>query len=507
MSDPPPNIQATRVGAEKEKSATKGSDEAINAIYDIISAYNGVIRKIIDLTTPVGGKWSTRKSTDNSTVMYFSSVLKGLNEPIKHLMFQLGKVRDANLASMFNMVYSLQKFIDQSPPFKMVDIAAYKNGLPNYEGLTDDLTLGSTQAYVSLLEVRLKDLNKTINESVEGFRPTLANVPKEMRTELLKIGEENIKNAKAQKALVEKEIKKSQDRIDSGLGDLQINEKILRDAEEANDTLVSQQKQAFESLAARMGAKVTIAPQSKEQKTNTTNKELLERRKIQISKIEKLYPNLKDAQGNFDANRLGPNDLAQYNQYTSDIAALDDLLKNKKEPKSTASTAPTASNVKIGVASGSCGSGAGEVNNKQQYNSMGRPLSDDQKINNDMINANRNWQVKNNPPHDTPLGNLNPFLAQERGAKYTYEVELAKQNATLHPERNALGADISLLQGPIGGMSGSGKRSKAMMKLKNVAIDEKNDPYAPNEMGTDGFIPEDQENQFKLPDLKPKKKK
>jgi hypothetical protein len=138
---------------------------------------------------------------------------------------------------------------------------------------------------------------------------------------------------------------------------------------------------------------------------------------------------------------------------------------------------------------------------------MGRPVSNDQKINNDMINANRNWQINNNGPHDTPLGNLNPFLAQDNASKYTYEVMLAKQNAEIHPEVNALGANISLLQGPITNMSGSGKKSKAMDKISKVAIDEKNDMHKPMEMGDKGYIPEEKEDQFKLPDLKPKKRK
>jgi hypothetical protein len=138
---------------------------------------------------------------------------------------------------------------------------------------------------------------------------------------------------------------------------------------------------------------------------------------------------------------------------------------------------------------------------------MGRPVSNDQKINNDMINANRNWQIKNNPPHDTPIGNLNPFLAQDDASKYTYEVLLAKENAVYHPEVNALGANISLLQGPITNMSGSGKKSKAMDKIEKIAIDEKNDMHKPMEMGDKGYIPEEKEDQFKLPDLKPKKRK
>jgi hypothetical protein len=138
---------------------------------------------------------------------------------------------------------------------------------------------------------------------------------------------------------------------------------------------------------------------------------------------------------------------------------------------------------------------------------MQRPISDDQKIQNDMIKANRNWQIKNNGPHDRPLGNLNPFLPQDEASKYSYEVLLAGENAMNHPESNALGANISLLQGPISTIEGSGKKSKALLRLKKVAIDERNDPYGKVELGSNGMIPEEKEDQFKLPDLKPKKRK
>jgi hypothetical protein len=46
-----------------------------------------------------------------------------------------------------------------------------------------------------------------------------------------------------------------------------------------------------------------------------------------------------------------------------------------------------------------------------------------------------------------------------------------------------------------------------MDKISKVAIDEKNDIYKPMEMGDKGYIAEEKEDQFKLPDLKPKKKK
>jgi hypothetical protein len=46
-----------------------------------------------------------------------------------------------------------------------------------------------------------------------------------------------------------------------------------------------------------------------------------------------------------------------------------------------------------------------------------------------------------------------------------------------------------------------------MDKISKVAIDEKNDMFKPMEVGDKGYIPEEKEDQFKLPDLKPKKRK
>jgi hypothetical protein len=143
---------------------------------------------------------------------------------------------------------------------------------------------------------------------------------------------------------------------------------------------------------------------------------------------------------------------------------------------------------------------------------MGRPVSNEDGIRAVEIEQNKRWQKLSNPIHSTTVGKLYPFDKKDPASKYTYPMLLKHQRAKSAPTKNALGADISLLQGPIpivsgSGMHGSGKPSKAMMKLKKVAIDEKNDMYEPTEMGTNGYIPEDEENQFKLPDLKPKKKK
>ena len=499
---------ATRIEQESSKSMDKSSDAAISAIYEVFSKYNGIIRQVIEMTTPDGGKWSTRKTVDNSTVMYFASVIKGLIEPLKHMIFQLSQVHDGNLASMLNMVVSLVKIIDQSPPFKMVDINAYKNGIPDYEGLSDDLSLADNGAYVQLLQMRADSLNQKIKTSASSVRATLSNIPANMRDSVRKTAEDAIKQAKDALAAITKEIEKAKKKVAAGLNTVIVNARAVGDvetAEEALQVMFDYDESSGSFSAPQSGvydidtgvfhstipAGYAMDSAGNVVKTGSGAGESSELKRLQQQQknIEAVYPEAKDSSGEFDGQLLPAGDKEQYLAIISRIARL-----SRKSGSGS---------------SGSCGSGAGKtpVDNKQQYNSMGRPLSNDQKINNDMINANRNWQVKNNPPHDTPLGNLNPFLAQEAAAKYTYEVKLAQENNILHPERNALGADISLLQGPIGNISGSGKPSKAMMKLKKVAIDEKNDMYAPTEIGTDGYIPEDQENQFKLPDLKPKKKK
>jgi len=497
-----PNVQATRVGAEQQKSNSKNSTEAVTAIYDAISSYNGVVRKIIELTTPVGGKWSTRKSVDNSTVMYFASVLKGLIEPLKHMIFQLSQVHDPDLASMLTMVTGWYRTIDQSPPFKLIDTVAYKQGIPNYEGISDDLNLTDNAGYIALLENKRDELLNKLNNFNSQLRSSLSNVPSDLRSTVTDAAEEAKKQSNEVLKAITKELSVAKKRSNAKLDDVIVNAGILDDQSMALDALDSYYMEAtdIKKFMSARSKKLEI-----EDNINRSVDSISDYKQLEAQKkaIEEAY---LEARGTTDPQQMDTKDKIQY------LAIIRQMSKIKAKPEKKitvqgttvqGATAPKLAPMKEGLE----GVGKIQVDNKQQYNSMGRPLSDDQKINNDMINANKNWQVKNNPPHDTPLGNLNPFLAQDNAAKYTFEVKLAQQNALLHPDTNALGSDISLLQGPIGGISGSGKPSKAMMKLKKVAIDEKNDMYAPTEMGTDGYIPEDQENQFKLPDLKPKKKK
>jgi uncharacterized membrane protein YvbJ len=168
---------------------------------------------------------------------------------------------------------------------------------------------------------------------------------------------------------------------------------------------------------------------------------------------------------------------------------------------------------------------------------MQRPISNDDKIHKKVVKINEKWQASN-PVHSTPVGSLNPFYAQSEKAKYDFETKLRKENSVLYPTKDARGADVSLLQGEIGGPSevakekrtykkaevthrteaealrnilnqdvyeGSGKgRKKNPGALRKLVFDgDDNDLFDEEELPTNkGFIKEDKDDAFKLPDVK-----
>ena len=531
-----------RVAQEKTTSKGKSSEEAIKAIYTVISSYNGLIKTLIERTEPAKGKWATRKSVDQSTVMYLAEVLKGLIEPLKHLEFQLNQVNDPELASLQGMMNALVDIIDDSPPFKMLDVNIFKNGIPNYEGLADDLDITNSTTYLALLKARREKLKFKLDNMLRVTRGKDKG----------ELSEKIVKHSKDSLAVLDKEIRKTIHLKDAKLADVYVNGALLLDLddlENAVDEFELPELEFEKSKGLTEQNRLAVRDASslrgiKEVGKKALLKDLQAKKKVQ-DKVKKAVeagylvtnPGLKDASGNFDGNSLPPGDKKAYLQMLEDITKInnkieslqgptpEDRVRDKRymdatqialqpEPAAAAATAPPAmveANT-LPLESG-VGRGSGRpladllANPKQQYNYMQRPISDDQKIQNDMINANRNWQMKNNGPHDTPLGNLNPFLPQDKASRYSYEVLLAADNSQEHPEMNARGADVSLLQGPIANIEGSGKKSKALMQLKKVAIDERNDPYRKGPLGTDGMIPEEKEDQFKLPEFKPKKRK
>jgi len=498
QAQPQPN---TRLAEEADTSQKKSSDEAIKAMYKMISKYNGVVRRIMETIEPVKGPWSTRKSVDQSSISYFAQVLKGLLEPLKHLMFQLAKTNDPVLSSMVNMIDNMIKMIDMAPPFSMIDSSAYKQGTFDYTGLNDDLSVGSLDDYINLLTLRMKTLKNTRDQYDTSNAGYLASLPKDRRADIKQLIDKTYKEADLVMEKTAEEIKNAKQRKKDKLLSFELNKKVLDDLDisteelkkiflpTAGKTVDELNTSEVNNLYNGVASATKIFDKQDAEKRNKQKEELKEIKK-RINALTKI--GTKNGTIEFDINEL-KNTPGQAEEYSDILNRANRLEKDIYKGD-------------IGKASGVCGTGI-DVNVVQQYNTMGRPVSNNQKINNDMVNANRNWQMRNNGPHDTPIGNLNPFLAQDDSSKYTYEVMLANQNAEIHPDVNALGANISLLQGPITNMSGSGKKSKAMDKISKVAIDEKNDMHKPMEMGDKGYIPEEKEDQFKLPDLKPKKKK
>jgi hypothetical protein len=357
-------------------------------------------------------------------------------------------------------------------------------------------------------------------------------------TELSKKIEDN-----ASKALeaVKKEMTKARYLVNAQLEDVYVNTNVLGKIDTAIDAL--DELDAPEEFDYDEYMKITQAKGMLPALKVTKEKDELRAEKQALAKqqkdIEKGYPELLDpTTGEFDGQSLQQGHKEQYlellekqTKIINKLVALGDKPPAPKPspPPAPAAAAPPPPEGAPAAEAGTpgidtpydgpkikgegVGRGAGKpladllANPKQQYNYMQRPISDDQKIQNDMIKANRIWQIKNNGPHDRPLGNLNPFLPQDDASKYSYEVLLAGENAMKHPEMNALGASVSLLQGPIATVEGSGKKSKALMQLKKVAIDERNDPYKKVSLGNNGMIPEEKEDQFKLPEFKPKKRK
>jgi hypothetical protein len=163
-----------------------------------------------------------------------------------------------------------------------------------------------------------------------------------------------------------------------------------------------------------------------------------------------------------------------------------------------------------------------------QYNSMGRPISNDDEIHNKEANLIKKFQ-NNVPIHTTPVGSLYPFYPKAPESKYDFINQLRYDNDETHPTQDARGADISLLQGPIGGPTtekqlpmkknksqrvvrtpqealqavlNGGAKNGALKKI--VFDDEANDMFDEDSGAQNGFIPEDKDDKFKFPEVKKK---
>ena len=545
-----------RLNDERASTNKKSIDDVLTALYSIISKYNGVIRQVIAETEPKG-KWSTSRSVQSSTANYLASVVKSLIEPLKHLVFQMSGVHNDELGSMLSLFRNMVVIIDSSPPFKLIDIEPYKKGFLNTEGLSNITELFDIKAYGILLADLFDKLKYYLKDEDTLFKTTLESVKGDKRLSELTTVKISAVFDEAEKIMKElkEEIKKTKLKVAAGSKSLKSDEDLINRAQDCitklKDNLFvptpvyreldrdeppptetegdfaegneaanaaaeeelgeDEEEESEEGTVGTAGGIYThletitneILPKSKkdinkEHEISSKQLKALQARKKVYEKLYKKEGVPYDPESGLTVTAIpDEDDKKDYASIISKISRLEDKLNPKKDKSKTGGSFPLADLL---------------ANPKQQYNSMGRPLSDNDKINNDMINANKNWQIKNNEPHSTEIGSLNPFLTKDTDIKYTYQDTLRKKNSVLHPTQNALGADVSLLQGPTTGpigMEGEGgkKKSKAVNELMKTAIDSKNDMFKPVPLGENGMIPEDKDDQFKLPDLKKKDKK
>lgn len=143
--------EGTTDGLSKEKSQATATNATENILYDIVTKYNGIVDKLLQATQP-DGRFASKRTVSSSSIGYLADVLKGLNEPLKHLVFELSQVHNPNLASVMNMMTSMVDIIDTSPPFQKVNVVAYKSGMPDFQGLSSSVQLLDVEGYVADLK-------------------------------------------------------------------------------------------------------------------------------------------------------------------------------------------------------------------------------------------------------------------------------------------------------------------------------------------------------------------
>jgi hypothetical protein len=595
----------TMKSATVAKSTTQIENTVENALYDIINKYNGIVDKILQATRE-GGVLKNKRLASASIVSFMDNVLKGLIEPLKHLLYELALVKDKDTASMWTMMKSLVDNIQNAPPFQKVDFRIYRTPATDYQRLNRDLRIdnydgklaemkkqgqdlekslkrlhqdashieyameGKTDEYKKEMKARLFNKQKEIMEAIKQQKEDMAYVQKRKETglpydsEALKGTQTGILLSDVKSELVDlkamrtrlpnitlNEVDKTLTYIVDFVKDLKnqanalrqkATSQVLTESEvELLKTLIQKADEAKEKLV-NVGTRLTqvyardkATAQAKgilgkidepARIAKKTLEDLLNKTRVDLDKISE---SMNDTftisiSANGEANVEGPPPVdiegmpppGDRNEVLSQsFRDIEGNPLNKKtgkgKPKADLLAKP-----------------------KQQYNSMQRPITDDDKAHKEVVARNQKWQVSN-PVHTTPIGSKNPFYAQQPDAKYDFRTILGKENSVLYPKTNALGADVSLLQGEIGGPSESVKEKRKYKKpvketrsaadaLRNILNqnvyeggakkqpgslrklvfeDEDNDLFDEEELPVNkGFIKEDKDDKFKLPDVK-----
>jgi hypothetical protein len=575
------------------KSKEQENQSVENAFYNIINQYNGIVDKILE-STRENGVLKNKRLASSSIGSYFASIIQGLIEPLKHLQYELSLVRDKDIASMFNMMKSLTSVIQQAPPFQKIDFRMYKTPATDYQRMNRDLRIDDYKGKEALLRternkilMRIRDLHKDASHIEYGMSDKTPEFKKEVKDRLV----EKQKELKKALGQVNEDIKHVNRRSlsgipydDAGLEDSRVDRGVRAFVQKVDGLVTSAKsktmpepelKAKIEQLSASAqeikASSDYLKSKGKEEVLTEEERQIIKDNQLLLEDIKTQTLILDDRLKYITSMDRGVKNLrARLEQHTKeakkaaqavqDRYELDQAIKSSVEgfeadaaaakagapageavpadvENATAEGRPRRRKVKMG---GMCASGKPLADllarPKQQYNSMQRPISNDDDINRKMVKINEKWQTSN-PVHSTPVGSKNPFYAQQEDAKYDFETKLRKENSVLYPTKDARGADVSLLQGEIGGPSETAKEKRTYKKtevthrteaealrnilnqdvygggkghkknpgsLRKLVFDaDDNDLFDEEELPTNkGFIKEDKDDAFKLPNVK-----
>jgi len=532
----------TASGLATEKSHTTHTNATENILYDIVNQYNGIIDKLLQATQP-DGRYATKRSATSSNVSYFADVLKGLLEPLKHLVFELTQVRNPQLASVLNMVTSMVDLIDVSPPFQKVNVVSYKTGMPDFQGLTGETTLLNADGYLADIKLYKKKIEHMFNQVSHQITSVLFNY-KDKRTKDSIMAA--LKERKDRLAQIIKDIDAEETEVEERqrlTGEFQANADLINRAETLYEELETFLTSGPTSRAAKEVAEfynpdevsVLLGPQESLDEYHIRLKEFEHALGKQINEIQEYMYSEQIEEGADEELDDKLNKLIKaHGRIQDDITRVEGILQDESLYAGPDSL----------IGHGGSGGLADLLASRkiQYWNHRQTDIYDFDKQYKELIKSNQNWQSKSNPPHTTPVGSLFPFYKKDKASLYSFPLKLKSELAKVKPDdtqKDARGADVSLLQGPIGAvplpekkpekkkptmthrtkeeankeiLEGSGKKNpKALHKL--TFDDEDNEmfedeEYVPPKDG--GMVPEEEPEQpdrFRNKKLGPVKKK
>jgi hypothetical protein len=224
-----------RTSLEEEKSRTQHVKATENVLYDVITQYNGIIDKINQVTMP-DGRFASRRTVSQQSIGFYSDVLKGLLEPIKHLIFELTSVRNPQLATTLNMMTNMKDLIEMAPPFQKINITAYKNGLPDFQGLNGEVTI-DVNGYISDLTEYLTNIRRMKNNVDHQLNSVLFNLKdKSITDSVLESLKKKTEYYRELVGRIEKEIEtvNARKRVTD---ELEVNTQLIKDAQDMFNNL------------------------------------------------------------------------------------------------------------------------------------------------------------------------------------------------------------------------------------------------------------------------------